>query len=230
MIDSVLEYMITDKFIYLLLTSERFQTATKHTGIVTVYKNQFDQEVVEILDDDLGTPDTITCMNPQYNIIDGLLEDTSNGRSFTCDRLEMTWHDQHTEKIGILYPNRSIKPASIVLTNFNTMHNNGIRTSFSVGLWEVRWYKSGVLYRNCGPHSIIGKSPINAAIDTNGTARILHPLSYDSKWRHPSDGRDISQARINEALVYHDIILNELSKTDKVFSNSLDMMAFYATV
>jgi len=238
--DSVLDYLITDKFIYLFLTSERFQTATRHTAVVTVYKNQFDPEMVEIFDnDDLGIPSVITCINPQYNIIDGLLENSVVGKSFTCDEITISWRTTEARD-GIIWPNRLIKPASIHLnrlikpasihlSRYTTTHDKGVLSTFTVDSWTIRWYYNDILQRTDGPHTIEG-GRIKAAADANGDVRTLHPITYTTKWNHPSDGRDISQASIKEALAYHGVTINELSKTDKVFSNPLDKMAFYATV
>ena len=227
--DSVLEYLITDKFIYLFLTSERFQTAMRHTAVVTVYKNQFDPEMVEIFDnDDLGIPSIITCINPQYNINDGLLENSVVGKSFTCDELTISWRTTEARD-GIIWPNRLIKPASIHLSRYTTTHDKGVLSTFTVDSWTIRWYYNDILQRTDGPHTIEG-GRIKAATDANGNVRTLHPITYTTKWNHPSDGRDISQASVKEALAYHGITMNQLIKTDKVFSSPLDNRAFYATV
>jgi hypothetical protein len=220
--NSILDYMETDKFLYLFTTSERYKIASKHTSVITVHRRDFGYDIIDMFDDDLGVPDWISCVGSTDNIVDGHFTNSEKGNSFSCDSITLNW--RRNSQV-----HRDYGPATIIFNDFETMHTDGRRTGFTLHSWSARWYQNGIAKRAFGPHVIHGEK-IENLVDKTGASRTVETVTIVSDWKHPSDESNINPKQITETLNYHGIKINEFSRTNSVFSNSLDEIAFYSSI
>lgn len=231
---SILEYATTDKFIHLFLTSSRVGEIDHicNERVITVFKDTYDDNVVEMYqDDDLGIPDIITCTEFSFNLDDDVelhgvstMTDKTKRHSFSTKKLSLRW----VKNKDILH--RENGPAEIDFENFKTHHWHGYRRGFSFDNCEFRWYENGILKRDSGPHTVWGDK-VNAIIDnTTNTMRTTSPFHISCSWIHPGDGKNIIEADINKAIEQSKLKINRINPFTSVFDSTFDEMVFYSTV
>ena len=233
---SLLEYLATDMYIMLFLTADGHSSKHKPT-VKTVMREQFDPDVVQLFQNDLGIPSMISVSDYKFELDDdGNLHglDLPNSKpSFSCDLMTLSWVDEkwEHEDTTVNQPrlDRTGGPALITLRDFSTYHRHGERSGFACNSWSFRWYHNRTLNRDRGPHSVHGDQ-IRAVVDNKGTLLAFDKTRVSHSWCHPGDGRVIISKDVSATLEDNDINANLMSPTDTVFENALDEAAFYLMV
>jgi len=217
---SVLDFLYTDKFIKLLVSSKVFNTLYKRTSIISIAKESFDETVLNSFNDDLGIPDKIICCYPKKGI------DDKDGE-FYCKSITLTWVSKNPKKNIVEY-DRIDDPAEIIIKNFRLKSEDG-NTKIFINTWEMNWWEKGVCARNGGPCKIEG-GETRCTINANDEIIDVLKPNFRTTWRYPDTNKQIYRYDIIKVIKTNDIEINELGRGGDVFNDALDKIAFISNI